>query len=98
MTEVQCIADFGCRLTRDHILPVRYISEHELGNPNVDLNIKMTCSGCCGKKTAAEVKLFNGDMLGFLTDLKKWGWEMVEVRMVLKFYGVYSTAMEHHFH
>jgi hypothetical protein len=86
MSEKDCREKFGCGLTRDHYLPVRFITMNGLGDPHLDLNIVMTCSECGGKKTAAEVKLFNGDVLGFLGDLKKWGWDMEELQMVLRYY------------
>lgn len=97
MAEKDCTAKFGCGLTRDHILPVRFITGNGLGDPHLDLNIKMTCSECGGKKTAAEVKLFNGDVLGFVRDLKKWGWNMEELEMVLCFYRFWSQTLQEHF-
>lgn len=94
MPDSECKKKYGCSLTREHLMPVRFITEHHLGDPHLDINIKPTCSGCCGKKTAAEVKLFNGDVLGFLTDLKKWGWDMDEFRSVLIFYRMWSQNFE----
>jgi hypothetical protein len=89
MKESECKTQFGCGLTRDHLLPARFIINRGLGDPQLDINIVLTCSACCGKKTAAEIKLFNGDVLGFLTDLKKWGWNMEELELVLKHYHFY---------
>ncbi len=89
MKESECKNEFGCGLTRDHLLPLRFITARGLGDGNLDINIKLTCSRCGGKKTAAEVKLFNGDVLGFLRDLKKWDWDMQELELVLKHYHFY---------
>lgn len=97
ITESACKVAYRCGLTRDHILPVRWITSRGLGNPHLDLNIKMTCSGCGGKKTAAEVKLFAGDVLGFVSDLLKWNWDAEELEMVLRHYNFFPQALEHLF-
>jgi 5-methylcytosine-specific restriction endonuclease McrA len=98
-TEVQCRLDYdGSGLIRDHTLPVRFIQFHNLGDAHIDLNITMICSSCGGNKSRAEGLLERGDMVGFLTDLKKWGWNMKEVGMVFKYYGIYSATLSHYFH
>lgn len=94
LPEKECKRLYTRGLTREHLMPVRFITEHHLGDPHLDINIKLTCSGCCGKKAAAEVKLFNGDVLGFITDLKKWGWDMEEYRGVLLHYRMWSSNFE----
>lgn len=96
MGEAECKRRYGCGLTRDHIMPARFA--RQLGaDPHLDLNIMLLCSADCGRKTAAEVKLFGGDVLGFVTDLQKFGWNMEELEMVLKHYRYFPVVLEHFF-
>lgn len=97
ITESACKVAYGKGFIRDHTIPVRYIIQHKLDDPHLDINIEPLCAGCDARKRSAEAKLFKGDMLGFLLDLKRWGWDMEEVRELFIFYRIYSQAMEHHF-
>lgn len=92
-TEKDCIREFGCSLTRDHWIPVRYITENRLGDPHLDLNIEMICSGCHGVKAQAEHMLFAGNNVGFVMHLRDYGWNMAELGMVMKFYRIYPATI-----
>lgn len=86
---------FDCGLTRDHFLPVRFITGNRLGDPHLDLNILVICSECHGIKAGAEVKLFDGDFLGFVTELLKRNWPKEEFGMVLKHYRCFPTSLKY---
>jgi 5-methylcytosine-specific restriction endonuclease McrA len=96
-TEKDCIKEFGCGLTRDHWIPVRFITMHGLGDPHLDLNINMICSGCGGIKTQAEHMLFRGNNVGFVMHLRDFGFNMAELGMVMKFYRIYPATIGHVF-
>ena len=97
MPEKECKEKFGVGLTRNHILAARYIQQRNWGDPHLDLNIQCICSECHGVVCAAEVKLFAGDVLGWVEHLRKFGWNMAELEMVLKYYGCFPRALEHLF-
>lgn len=90
--EKEQIEKFGCGLTRDHILPVRLVQILGLGDPHLDLNICMICSECHGIKRRAENFAFDGDFISFVTELKKIGWDMEELQMVLIHYNLGAVA------
>lgn len=96
-SESACKTAYGCGLTRDHILAVRFIAQHGLGDPHLDINIKMTCSGCGGVKTKAEVMLFNGNVLGFVRELLRHNWDAEELEMVLRHYNFFPEPIAHLF-
>lgn len=95
--EAEVLKQYGVRLTRDHLIPVRYCGQYNLGDPHIDLNIVLTCPDCGGKKTAAEVKLFQGNLLEFVADLARWGWNMPYLQMVMRHYEIYASSLENYF-
>lgn len=76
-----CGADHstGERPTVDHIVPFR------IGGSNEAVNLLTVCRAPChAAKTAAEIKLINGDRLGFDQRLRHLGWPMEKVNAAVE--------------
>jgi 5-methylcytosine-specific restriction endonuclease McrA len=76
----------GKIISADHIVPLRLAKEHD------PINLITLCEAQCHRrKSEIESYLFEGDVAGFLTGLKKAGWPMRKVRMAMKRYRLPSA-------
>ena len=73
----------------DHILPLRFVVEHKLGDPHAQVNIVLLCQKCHPKKRRAEDKLCNRtNIVGWLQELNRIGFPMERVKKAMEFYGM----------
>lgn len=63
------LAGEGRKLSVDHIIPYRLMIQWDI-NPNAAVNLASLCINCHPVKTAHEVALLAGDVVGFLSGLR----------------------------
>ena len=75
----------------DHIIPCRFVTRRNFGDPNAVVNLLSTCHRCNLGKKGAEDRLFASDMIGFVQKLQARGWGH-ELKRAAKFYGLLDLA------
>ena len=73
----------------DHIIPARFVTQHQLGDPDAAINLVALCRNCHPKKRRAEDRLCNRtNIVGCLQELNRIGFPMHKVRKAAQFYGL----------
>lgn len=70
----------------DHIVSERLIRLMKLGKPHTPQNLISLCQECHSKKTAIEWMLDSGNLLGFVSELKRLGWNLCRVKIAVLAY------------
>lgn len=77
----------------DHIVPEQFCFEYEVGDPHCRANLICLCEKCHGKKTAIEWRLHRADLVGYLGELRRLGWDMERVKRVLVLYDLLPSRL-----
>lgn len=78
----------------DHIVPEQFVFERRIGDPHARENLICICREDHGRKTAIEWRLYRGDLVGFLDELRVLGWDLDRVKVALRLYGLLDSARE----
>lgn len=78
----------------DHIVPEQFIFEHGLGDAHAHVNLIDICREDHGRKTAVEWRLYRGDAIGYIDELRRLGWDVERTKVALRFYGLLDPARE----
>ena len=71
---------FRAGIVVDHIIPERFIRHLKIGDPHHLSNLLTLCKNCHSRKTPLEPRLFAGDALTFLQNLRELGYPLERVR------------------
>ncbi len=76
----------------DHVIAARFITQHQLGDPNAAVNLVALCASCHPKKRRAEDRLCNRtNIVGWLQEFNRIGFPMEKVRKAMEFYSLGGT-------
>lgn len=88
---------YESEFVRDHVVPVRFLTEAHCEEVSRPSNLMAICIFCHGRKRAAEEKLFRGNLIGYIQTLNGMGWPMERVRIALDSFGLLPNNARHHF-
>jgi 5-methylcytosine-specific restriction endonuclease McrA len=81
------------RVSVDHIFPRRLLERWGLELNNL-VNLASLCSICHGKKTALEIKLFKGDVVGFVLGLAGMNYPQDRILAAVHYAGFSSSLVD----